>query len=456
MAGRKTTRRMGSIAKRHATRLTDTEIETMIRTRLFTAALLGTALAFGSFAAVMAPSEAFAQKAGGEKKEKAPAGDTVRKEVGEPLQAAQELMKGKKFKDALTKIKEADAVADKTPFEDFMVEQMRAIAAYQAGELDVAEKSFEAVFATGRFPAAQQLTFTQALAQAYYQQRNYTKAVAWTQKYFTGGGNDANMRTLLLQSYYLGKDYPNAIKEVSAKISGIEKAGGTPEEKDLQLLAAANNESKNEAGYMGALEKLVRYYPKRDYWLDLLLRTQRKPGFARDRLALDSYRLMNKIGLLDTSSDVMEMAQLSLQAGNPGEAQAIIDKGYAAGLLGTGREAERQKRLKDVAAKQVADDKKALGQTETEAMAGANAGPILRVAEAYAGYGQFDKAVTLAETAIAKGNLKNPDDARLRLVTYYLEMGQKAKAEATAKAIKSTDGPAEMARLYLLNAAKAK
>lgn len=426
----------------------------MIRTRLFTAALLGSALALGSFAAVMAPSEAFAQKASGDKK--APAGDTVRAEVGNPLTAAQELMKGKKFKEALAKIKEADAVADKTPFEDFMVEQMRAIAAYQAGDLDIAEKSFEAVFATGRFPAQQQLTFTQALAQQFYQQRNYPKAIAWTQKYFAGGGNDATMRTLLLQSYYLSKDFPNAIKEVSAKISAVEKAGGTPEEKDLQLLAAANNESKNEAGYVGALEKLARYYPKRDYWLDLLLRTQRKPGFNRDRLALDVYRLMNTLGLLDTGGDIMEMAQLSLQAGNPGEAQALIEKGYASGLLGKGPEAERQKRLKDVADKQVADDKKALAQTEAEAVAGANAGPILRVAEAYAGYGQYDKAVTLAEAAIAKGNLKNPDDARLRLVTYYLALGQKAKAEATAKAIKSNDGPADLARLYLINAAKAK
>lgn len=428
----------------------------MIRTRLFTAALLGSALAFGSFAAVMAPSEAFAQKAGGEKKEKAPSGDTVRKEVGEPLQAAQELMKGKKFKEALAKIKEADAVSDKTPFEDFMVEQMRAIAAYQAGDLDIAEKAFEAVFATGRFPAAQQLTFTQALAQAFYQQKNYPKAITWIQKYFTAGGTEPTLKTLLLQSYYLSKDYPNAIKEVSAKIGNAEKAGQAPDEKDLQLLAAANNESKNEAGYVGALEKLVRYYPKRDYWLDLLLRTQRKPGFARDRLTLDTYRLMDTLGLLDTTSDIMEMAQLSMQAGNPGEAMNLIDRGYAKGLLGTGAEAERHKRLKDLASKQVADDQKGLAQTETEAMAGPNGGPILRVAEAYAGYGKFDKAITLAEAAIAKGNLKNPDDARLRLVTYYLAAGQKAKADATAKAIKATDGPGDLARLYLLNAAKAK
>lgn len=426
----------------------------MTRTRIFTAALLGTALAFGSFAAIMAPSEAFAQKAGSEKegKEKAPTGDTVRAPVGTPLQAAQELMKAKKFKDALAKIKEADAVTDKTPFEDFMVEQMRLVAAYQAGELDVAEKSYDAVVATGRMASQQQVTFAQALAQQFYQQKSFGKAIAWTQKYFTAGGNDPAMRTLLLQAYYLNKDFPNAIKEITAKISAVEKSGQAPEEKDLQLLLLSNGEVKNDAAYLATLEKLTRLYPKRDYWLELLQRTQRKPGFNRDRLALDVYRLMLAVGLLDTTNDYMEMSQLSLQAGNPGEGLALIESGYAKGLLGTGPEAERHKRLRDLANKQVAEDQKALGQTETEALAGANGGPILRVAEAYAGYGKYDKAITLAEAAIAKGNLKSPDDARLRLVTYYLAAGQKAKAEATAKAIKATDGPADLARLYLLNA----
>lgn len=425
----------------------------MTRTRTFTAALLGTALAFGSFAAVMAPADAFAQRAKEEKGK--PTGDTVRPEVGNPLTAAQDLMKAKKFKDALAKINEAGAVADKTPFETFMVEQMRLVAAYQAGDTATAEKAFDSVAASGRMQASQLLTFTQAFAQQYYQQKNYGKAVAWTQRYFKDGGNDPAMRTLLIQAHYLNKDYANAIKEVSADIAATEKAGRKPDEKDLQLLAAANNDLKNEAGYTAALEKLVQYYPSKNYWTDLALRVQRKPGFNRDRLALDSYRLMNAVGLLDTTNDVMEMAQLSLQAGNPGEAMSIIDKGYATGLLGTGAQAERHQRLKDLAAKQVAEDKKSLAQTEKEAVASGNAGPVLRVAEAYAGYGQYDKAISLTEQALAKPTgLKNPDDARLHLVTYYLASGQKAKAEQTAKTIKATDGPADLARLHLLAASK--
>ena len=39
------------------------------------------------------------------------------------------------------------------------------------------------------------------------------------------------------------------------------------------------------------------------------------------------------------------LAQLALQAGYPVEAKKVLDQGYAAGMLGKGSEAARQKRL---------------------------------------------------------------------------------------------------------------
>ena len=56
------------------------------------------------------------------------------------------------------------------------------------------------------------------------------------------------------------------------------------------------------------------------------------------------------------------MAQLAIQAGLPAEGKAIVDKGFAAGALGTGAEAERHKRLRDLADKRDADGKATLAQ----------------------------------------------------------------------------------------------
>ena len=99
---------------------------------------------------------------------------------------------------------------------------------------------------------------------------------------------------------------------------------------------------------MFALERLVTYYPKKEYWAELIAGVQRKPGFS-DRFSLDIYRLMLATGGMRTANDYMEMAQLALQAGFAAEGKAAIEKGFAAGVLGTGAEADRQKRLRDLA-----------------------------------------------------------------------------------------------------------
>ena len=88
------------------------------------------------------------------------------------------------------------------------------------------------------------------------------------------------------------------------------------------------------------MEKLVTHYPKKEYWVDLLSRVQRKPGFS-DRLALDAYRLSLATGSMTAPADYMEMAQLALQAGFPAEASRSSTRAIASGALGTGAQAER-------------------------------------------------------------------------------------------------------------------
>ena len=103
-------------------------------------------------------------------------GETVRPEVGTPLQAAQEAMKAKKFQEALAKVKEADAVVGKTPYETFIVERMRGTAGANAGDNETAAKSFETVIASGRLPAVEQLKLMEALAGTFYRATEYAKA----------------------------------------------------------------------------------------------------------------------------------------------------------------------------------------------------------------------------------------------------------------------------------------
>ena len=72
-------------------------------------------------------------------------GQGTRPEVGKPLQAAQEMIKGGKYREALGKVREADAVGGKTAAESNLIERMRLAAASGAGEADTAARSYEAL-----------------------------------------------------------------------------------------------------------------------------------------------------------------------------------------------------------------------------------------------------------------------------------------------------------------------
>jgi hypothetical protein len=66
------------------------------------------------------------------------AADTVRADVGKPLQEAQRLLGSGKAREAVAKLKEADAVGNKTEFEKYQIERVRAAAATTAGDTPTA------------------------------------------------------------------------------------------------------------------------------------------------------------------------------------------------------------------------------------------------------------------------------------------------------------------------------
>ena len=185
---------------------------------------------------------------------------------------------------------------------------------------------------------------------------------------------------------------------------------------------------------MFALERLVTYYPKKEYWVDLLSRMQRKPGFS-DRLVLDTYRLSLATGSMSAASDYMEMAQLALQAGHAAEAKQVVDKGFAAGVLGTGAEAERHKRLRDLVAKKI-EEAKAGQAARREARP-----PRPRTATRWSTSashrrlgGDSAKGLQMMQQGIAKGGLKRPEDAKLHLGIAQVMAGD-AKAQATLRSV---------------------
>jgi len=372
----------------------------------------------------------------------------LRPEVGKPLQQAGDYLRAGKAKEALAKVREAESVPNRTAAEQLTLDRMKAAAAQRAGDMATAVVALEAVY--GKAGAPEKGPLAEQLASAYAQMRNNAKATEWLNRATQAGHNTAT--TKQLQSYLQSAsgDYAAIARDAGAAVAAAEQAGRRPDEGELLRLADAQQRTGNMAGYGLTLGKLLQNYPKKDYWSAYLGRLPRKAGFA-DRFALDVMRLRLASGTLTKTEEFMEMAQLSLQAGLPTEAVRIIEQGYKAGSLGTGPEAARHQRLRDLAVKKEEEARSKMADLATEAAAYKEGDALVRVGYAYASMGEADKGIDLIQQGIAKGGLKHLEDARLRLGMAQLQSAKaKGAAAQTLRSVKGNDGAADIARLWTI------
>jgi hypothetical protein len=377
--------------------------------------------------------------------------ESLRPEIGKPLQAAQDLIKSGRYREALAKVHEAEAAGARNANETYLIERMRIAAASGAGDADTAARSFDALSASGRVSGADKLRMIESIASTFYRSQQYAKSMQWSQRYLREGGTSPAIRTMLIQSQYLSGDFAGAVKELMVEIQGAERSGNPPPEDRLKLLLNAASKQGDNNAYVFAMEKLVTFYPKKEYWVDLLSRMQRKGNFS-DRLSLDAYRLSLATGSMTAPADYMEMAQLALQADLASEGKQVIDKGISSGALSTGAQADRAKRLKALVDKKLAEDTASRAEDERQASAAKSGDPMVVLGMKLVYAGEAAKGVQLMQQGIAKGGLKRAEDAKLHLGIGQLAAGDKAKAQATFKSVQGADGTADLARLWALYA----
>lgn len=367
--------------------------------------------------------------------------------VAKPLKEASELVRAGKAKEALAKL---NGVSSAGPDDTYMLARIRGAAYQRMGDNGAAAQQLEAAFATGKVPGNEAGMLAETIAGIYAQQHNNGAAMKWVEKARAAGDNSSGLRQI--QDYVQGSsgDYGQVARDNAAKIQAAEAGGRRPDEDDLLRLADAYRHTKNTNGDLQVKEKLVTYYPSNKQYVGIYLSDlPGKSGFS-SRFSLDLLRLKLSSGNMAGANDYMEMGQLLLQAQLPAEAKSVVDKGYAAGVLGTGAEAARQQRLRDLVNKSVVDQKSTLAKRTADAKAGKTGDDLIAIGAEVASMGQYDEGIALMQEGIAKDNLKRPDDAKLRLGVAMLQSGKaKSAAVQQLRTVKGADGAPEVARLYI-------
>jgi hypothetical protein len=367
------------------------------------------------------------------------AADSVRPEVGKPLQEASAMIKAGRYREALAKVQEAEAVGGKSLYESTLVERMRFSAAQGAGDMGAAASSLDLL--SSHMSATERLPMTYAVATGYYRAGDYKQAQVWLDRYRKDGGTDPAARSLLVQSYYLTKDCAGVQREVSG--------AGTPTEVDLQLLARCYHDSGDSTNYANAMERLVTYYPKKEYWAELLNRTTARTGFS-SRLELDVLRLQFLTGNLTKGPDLEQFGETTLSEGYPGEAKKAMTLGFSTNAFAAGVPQEKAKRLNDLIDKQAAEQKSIGPQHDAEAAAAATGDQMVTLGFAKVLAGSFDAGIAQMEQGIQKDKMAHLDDAKLHLGEAYIMANKKAKGRDVLRTVRGTDGTQDVARLWLI------
>ena len=368
-----------------------------------------------------------------------------------PFGQAQDLLKNGNGAGALAKLKELEALPNLTPYEKYLILRVRGPAEYAVNDLAAAAVDFETLLASDLLPASERLAILKAHASVLYTSEQWPKATVAIQRYLDAGGDDAQLKELLPQTQYAAKDYANAAKGFRAQVDAAYAAGRTPTEKALRLLATSYNESKDDVNYNWTLDRLAVGYPKADYW-DKEISTAAHTEKFSDRLYVDKYRLrMQLLGAIN-DDDRLNYAAMAAHAGYPEEAKIVLDNAYATKPF-TGADLADANKMRAEVNKSVASDRaqKAVNESAARSAKDGNALVSLGLLETVDGNAQH--GAQMIEEGIAKGGVRNPEEAALHLGYAQIKAGRNADAVKTLEAIKGgPNGLVQIAHVWILYA----
>ena len=372
----------------------------------------------------------------------------ISKSIAKTMGAAVEALKAQNWAEVHNQV--AIAEADPKPkslYDEWWIHKLKGSA--NAGEKKYAESAveLEKLNDSPCMSDTDKLDNYKLLTQVYYQLDDYPKVIDFGNRALAAGA-PADFALFVGQGYYLTKDFENAAKTMKDVVAKLEAQGQPPGEQNLRMIHGSCTKLGDAACVAEQGEKLVKYYPKPEYWQNVVV-SMMKPD-TTDNQMLNIMRLALEVGAMTTSDQFIEMAEIALNAGLPGEAISAIEAGKAKNVFKESRKADVEKLL-ERAKLAAANDKKALARDESSAQANAQGNLDVKVGSAHLSYGDTAKAIEALTRGIAKGGVRNADEAAILLGIAHLKAGNKPEAAKAFQSVNKDPTLTHVAKLWLLN-----
>lgn len=273
-----------------------------------------------------------------------------------------------------------------------------------------------------------------AQGQLAYQAKDYQKAAASLQAAQKAGASDPVLVPMIVDSINLGGQPAQALAMLNELIARQKATGQTiPVEwyqRGISIGYGTKGENLNNPAMQGPTLQLVNAwiasYPTKGNWQDAINIYSRQVK-ASGEMQTDAYRLARAVGSLSGIGDYLDYAN-NVYLRYPQEALSVLNEGTAKGVIpATSKDANE---IANLVKPKIAADKASLAASDKSARTAPNGRGALNTADAYAGYGEYAKAIELYKVALEKGGIDAPT-ANLRLGAAQALSGDAAGARTS-------------------------
>jgi len=372
----------------------------------------------------------------------------ISREVSKPLSDADKALKAKDYATALTHLKEAQAASTHQPYDDYVINQLLAQAYIGQNDYKDAEAALEAAASSSAMAPEDKPRIFTTIVQLAVNNQDWAAVIQYGEQLQALGPLPENLIEPVAIAYYNSGDKQKAYALAKPVVDAAQAAGKAPPQALADIVTRTQLSSNDVSGATKTLENLVVNYGDPAAWAQLIESTMYQLKGLHEADAINFYRLRMATNAKCTVDDYQTMASVANDLGYPVEAEMFLEHG-----LGNHEITPSDKAGSMLAAirPKAAKDKATIGDFVKVAASRKIGDYDLKLANTYMGYQQYADAAAAAQRALAKGGLKNPQDAELILGEALAAQGKNAEAlDALSKVSGGATGAA--AHLWTLYA----
>ncbi len=352
----------------------------------------------------------FAQKSDGEgEKEQTRTTSAMSEKVYRKLAEAQEKAEAENFTQAKAVLDGIDK-EKLTPYEKAQVYNFYGFIYYSQERYADSIKAYETVLQQPDIPEGLRDQTRYTIAQLYFTTEQWQKAINLIEKWLKTAKNPGPDPYILLGSaYYQLEQYPKMIAPIEKAMEIARERGTDIKEQWWLLLRVAYFEQKDFKKVTEILETLVNHWPKKEYWTQL---SAMYGELGQEKRQLAAYWAAYDQGLLSRSNELVQLAQLFLQADVPYKAGVVLEKGFKAEQV---EKTANNYRLLSQAWALADEDQKAIPALKLAASMSKDGDLDIRLAQSYLNLSKYDECIQSAREGLRKGGVKREDSARIIL-----------------------------------------